>query len=161
MSLQISVRGLEDVQDRLADDMNNLSGPPMVRSMREAVLLVYRTARVLAPVDTGRLRASITPEVLTPRMRKVRGIVGSNVLYAPYMELGTGTFAGRPAHRPPSGALNLWAKRHAIPGGGFVVAQGIGMRGGLKPRRFLQQALELNAARIFDMLGRTVGRIIT
>ena len=161
MDIKVELQYLKEVQRRLEQDARNLSGDPMVHAMKTATLLVQRDAKILAPVDTGRLRASITPEVLTSRFRKVRGIVGSNVLYAPYMELGTGTFVGRPAHRPPSAALNLWAKRHGIPGGGYVVARGIGLRGGLKPRRYLRRALEQNADRIFRLLGKAVGRIVT
>ena len=48
----------------------------------------------LVPVDTGRLRASITSEVDGQTVN-----VGTNVEYAPYVEMGTGVYAeegGRP-----------------------------------------------------------------
>ncbi|KPJ77284.1 MAG: hypothetical protein AMJ81_00035 [Phycisphaerae bacterium SM23_33] len=61
--------------------------------MRDATLLVERHAKINAPVDTGRLRASITPEV-RQQSNTVQGVVGSNVVYAPFQELGWTTAKG-------------------------------------------------------------------
>jgi phage gpG-like protein len=122
----------------------------MEAKMREATLLVVNEAKQRAPVDTGRLRASITPEVRREDGGVV-GIVGSNVVYAPYMELGT-----RP-HWPPPGALAVWARRHHIPE--YVVRRAIGLRG-LEARRFLQGAFEAMQGRIKDLIGRAVGEIV-
>ena len=72
------------------------------------------------PVDTGRLRASITPDVVQ-RDTVVQGLVGSNVLYAPYQEFGT---------------------RY------------------MKGKRYLQRALNENAARIARLLKQTVAGVI-
>lgn len=47
-------------------------------------------AKELCPVDTGRLRNSITHEV---DMNDQSVIIGSNVEYAKYVELGTGQYA--------------------------------------------------------------------
>lgn len=47
-------------------------------------------ATLKCPVDTGRLRASITKEV---RTKERQCIIGTNVKYAPYVEFGTGKFA--------------------------------------------------------------------
>ena len=129
----------------------------MVAAMRVATMLVTADAKQLAPVNTGRLKASITPEVITgPDI--VQGIVGSNVHYAPYMELGTGTFVGRSPYFPPPSALDTWARRHGIPSG-FLVARAIFRRGGLKPRRFLQGAIEKNTSKIAVLLTEVVNRI--
>lgn len=54
-------------------------------------------AKQLCPVDTGRLRNSITHEV---DMKEQCAIIGSNVEYAPYVELGTSRMAARPYLRP-------------------------------------------------------------
>lgn len=50
-------------------------------------------------VDTGRLRSSITHEVKI-QGNEVSGLVGTNVEYAKYLELGTNKMAARPFLRP-------------------------------------------------------------
>lgn len=52
-------------------------------------LLIESTAKELAPVDTGRLRSSIHYD-------KASGTVGSNVTYAPFIELGTRRMRAQP-----------------------------------------------------------------
>lgn len=157
--MSVQIRGLKETQRAMEQMVRDLDGHPMARGMRQATLMVQRDAKAFAPVDTGRLRASITPEV-DRRGNELVGIVGSIVRHAPFMELGTGVFAGNPRHRmPPPEALDTWARRHGIPSG-FLVARAIANRGGLRPRRYLQRALERNAVAIFKLLGNTVGRIV-
>ena len=64
-----------------------------------AALLVERTAKEkgYCPVDTGTARRSITRKI-----EKRRAIVGSNVEYFPYIEMGTSKM---PAHAPLRKAL--------------------------------------------------------
>lgn len=50
--------------------------------------MVERTAKQLAPKDTGALRRSITSKV-----EGTKGIVFTPLEYAPYVEFGTGLFA--------------------------------------------------------------------
>ena len=61
----------------------------------KACLIVEGDAKRICPVDTGRLRSSITHEV-----DLFSGKVGSNVEYAAYVELGTVKMAARPYLRP-------------------------------------------------------------
>ena len=53
-------------------------------------------AKQLAPVDTGRLRNSITHQQLDEDTE----VIGTNVEYAPYQELGTSKMAAHPFLRP-------------------------------------------------------------
>jgi HK97 gp10 family phage protein len=55
------------------------------------------------PVDTGRLRASITHEIASD-VEGLVGRVGTDVEYAPYVEFGTGRMAAQPYLRPALGA---------------------------------------------------------
>ena len=55
-------------------------------------------AKKICPVDTGRLRASITHVRSTSE--KDTEIVGTNVEYAPYVELGTRYQRAQPYLRP-------------------------------------------------------------
>jgi HK97 gp10 family phage protein len=74
-----------------------------VQSAAQSVIATYafrieRTAKRLAPVDTGRLRASITTE-----LKRLAAEVGTDVEYAPYQEFGTYKMDANPYLRP---ALN-------------------------------------------------------
>ena len=87
-TIDLEVTGLRETQRSLEKAVANLHGAPVLEAFRDATLMVQRDAKIAAPVDTGRLRASITPEV-TLEGPDVIGIVGSNVVYAPFQELGT------------------------------------------------------------------------
>jgi len=82
----------------LAELFDSPSGPAGKHLARTANT-VTRIAKRLAPVDTGRLRSSIANEL----GRDSKGLVarvGTNVEYAPYLELGTRRMSARPFLRP-------------------------------------------------------------
>ena len=54
------------------------------KSLTESAVLVESQAKALTPVDTGNLRGSITRDV-----KQDSAVVGTNVFYAIYVELGT------------------------------------------------------------------------
>lgn len=58
----------------------------IARALEEIGLVAERYAKRLCPVDTGRLRNSITHSV---EEFGTSAIIGTNVEYAPYVELGT------------------------------------------------------------------------
>lgn len=150
MPIDYEVRGLIETQRKMEQVVRDLHGAPMLDAMRSAVLLVDRDAKKGAPVDTGRLRASITPEVRT-QGNDVLGVVGSNVEYAPFVELGT-----KP-HWPPISALEVWARRHGT--SAFVVARAVA-RHGTKPKKYLQNAFIKNAVAIQRKIGDGVAGIV-
>jgi HK97 gp10 family phage protein len=162
---EIELRGLEETQRKLEQVVVDLSGPPILNAMRDATLLVQGGAKrslgkgPLTPgANTGRLRASITPQVVV-RTNTVTGIVGSNVLYAPYVEFGT-----RP-HWPPRRPLIMWAARK-------LGLTGVELRGavrgiqrkiahhGTKGLHYLQNAFDDNKNRIAKVFEATLGRIV-
>jgi HK97 gp10 family phage protein len=53
-------------------------------------------AKAICPVDTGRLRNSITHQ----QYDETTEVIGTNVEYAPFVELGTHKMAERPYLRP-------------------------------------------------------------
>ena len=65
-------------------------------------------AKKLCPVDTGRLRNSITHQQMSESVE----VIGTNVEYAPYVCLGTHKMAPRPFLRPA--AENHAAEYRAI-----------------------------------------------
>ena len=93
-AIHLEIAGLKETQAKMEQVVRDVGGTPMRDAMRTATLLVVRDAKLNAPVDTGRLRASITPEVRA-MTKTVQGIVGSNVVYAPFQELGTRRMKGR------------------------------------------------------------------
>ena len=140
----ITVEGLEEVQKFLESRVQALQGPPIFAVMREATLLVQRRATTgkAMPVDTGRLKASITPEI-TQMGGMTVGIVGSNVSYAPYQELGF-----KP-HFVPAKYIGTWATRHGFKAGGLRVSG--------KARMFLQNAFMENISKIEALFEAFVG----
>jgi HK97 gp10 family phage protein len=108
----------------------------MADALKKATIETKNKAQELSPIDTGRLRASITYQAPLFTAKGTMGIVGTNTKYAPYMESGT-----RP-HMPPISALKGWAKR--VLGNedlAYVVARKIA-KSGTKGRFYMKQALE-------------------
>lgn len=77
--------------------LNGLNGWAMRVALEEVGLTAERYAKRICPVDTGRLRNSITHQV---NMSEKAVYVGTNVEYAPYVELGTKTQKAQPYLRP-------------------------------------------------------------
>lgn len=94
MASSADVEGLRELQRELIRIARALAGGPIVQAVKKATLIVLRQARINAPVDTSRLRASIVP-VITVVGREVMGVVGSNVVYAPFQEFGNRHMRGR------------------------------------------------------------------
>lgn len=127
-----------------------LTGPngAVARDLLRRGQRVQNAARRLAPVDEGRLRASITTEVrgsgpsLTVR-------VGSNLKYAVYVHEGTGIYAGRGYIYPKRGRYLRWpVKNNSGSGnrryrGGSTSRYAFAKRvRGVKGRPFLRDALD-------------------
>lgn len=72
--------------------------PEQIEQALTAIGLTAEThAKEECPVDTGRLRNSITHEV---QMNDKSVLIGSNVEYAAFVELGTSRMAAQPYLRP-------------------------------------------------------------
>lgn len=72
---------------------------PAGKYMQRLALQVETAAKRLAPVDTGRLRSSITHSV-SGNGDSLRADIYSDVNYAIYQELGTRYQSGKPFLRP-------------------------------------------------------------
>ena len=81
----IEFEGLEEVLEEIESlaDTGELE-----TTLGKACALVERSAKELAPKDTGALRRSITSKV-----EGIEGIIYTPLEYAPYIEYGTGLFA--------------------------------------------------------------------
>jgi HK97 gp10 family phage protein len=72
---------------------------PVGKALTKRAISTVRHAKRLAPVDTGRLRSSITHEV-GGDSEGIAARVGTNVEYAPHLEYGTSRMKARPFLRP-------------------------------------------------------------
>ena len=83
------IEGADHIIESLEDliDMQKLE-----QTMGKACAIVERSAKQKAPKDTGALRGSIQSKVENDN-GNIAGIVFTPLLYAPYVEYGTGLFA--------------------------------------------------------------------
>lgn len=86
------------IQSGLDELLKSPSGP-LAADLLRRTLRVEATAKRLCPVDTGRLRASISHEIQTDSHGLI-GVVGSNVEYASFVEFGTSRSRAQPYLRP-------------------------------------------------------------
>lgn len=158
---KIKVKGLEKTKRKLEQTAADQRGPHMVRAYRKGVLVYVRSLKKLSPVDTGRLRSSWTGQVSKRRGRTkgLRGVAGTNVLYAPYMNFGTGTFAGKKRHVVTAAHVEQWARRHkANP---YAVAAAITRRGGLRPLRFVERTIDAHTDKVVEIISKAVTSSVT
>lgn len=83
----------EDNREAIADAIDRA----LVAALEEVGIVAEGYAKRACPVDTGRLRNSIT-HILDEGTRHV--IIGTNVEYAPYVELGTRRQKKQPFLKP-------------------------------------------------------------
>ena len=79
---------IKAIQDLISKEMPE----KIAEGLEKAGLVVERQAKVLCPVDDGQLRQSITHVV---DMENKEVVIGTNVEYAPYVEVGTGIFSSQ------------------------------------------------------------------
>lgn len=85
---QLSIRGLKETQANMERIIKELEGRPIDKAMKDGASLIQQDAKRNVPVLTGRLRASIAAQVVT-QGKVTKGLVGSDVTYAPFVEYGT------------------------------------------------------------------------
>jgi len=170
----VEIKGLKELQKKNEQLVRDLSGPPMALAMGKAVLIVTREAKRGVPVNTGRLRASITPEV-RPQARRIVGIVGTNVAYAAPVEYGS-----RP-HWVPIGPLIRWVHLKKLAGTYSIrtkrrlgaaaqrvtedrqvahMIQWAIARRGTRAQPFMEPAFRNNIGRIQRLLGGAVAHVV-
>lgn len=81
VSLNVKILGVEQLLRKLKKETIK---EPVDDGIRKATIWTERTVKVSTPVDTGRLRASITSTLLGQI-----GRVATNVQYAQFVEYGT------------------------------------------------------------------------
>lgn len=88
-----------DMKFKMENDFSELMEQAAFSQIEKALehvgLLMERNAKLACPVDTGRLRNSITHT-----HDKNTAYVGTNVEYAPYVEMGTVNTRAQPYLKP-------------------------------------------------------------
>lgn len=106
----------------------------IVQGLRQACIIVADAAKEKCPVDDGQLRQSITFQV---DEKKLEGVIGSNVEYAPYVEVGTGIYSSK-----GNGRQTPWSYKDAK--GDWHTTSG------MKAQPFLEPAAEENRQEILE-----------
>lgn len=152
-TIQLKITGYKETHDKIQQVVRDMHGEPLLNATRQAVLLCVASAKMKAPVDTGRLRADITGEVRAGGLlgKDIQGVIGNQVFYAPYVHEGT-----RP-HFPPLSALEVWATRHGT--SARVVALAIARRG-TKARPYLTDAIVENEQKIVQIFENAVNQVV-
>lgn len=86
-----------EVLENNAEEWARLFNAGLVAGLEEVGQVAEGYAKKACPVDTGRLRNSITH---VTRASEKAEYIGTNVEYAPYVELGTRKQAAQPFLRP-------------------------------------------------------------
>lgn len=89
--------GVLEIREDNARQIADAIDQALAKALEEVGLVAEGYAKKACPVDTGRLRNSITHQV-RPSEKSV--YIGTNVEYAPYVELSTSRTKGQPFLRP-------------------------------------------------------------
>lgn len=132
----IGFEGLEDVLIMLEE----LDGEKLEAALDKAALIVERSARQNAPKGkTGDLRKFIKHRVEN-NGTEIKGIVYNPLLYAPYVEYGTGLFAENGGRKDVP-----WAYEDTETGELIWTS-------GQKPMPYMRPALNENRQRVIDTI---------
>ncbi len=94
IKISIGAESLEKVRDAFRK-FPDIIAPFLRNASQTAAFAIEREAKILSPVDTGRLRASIATS-LGIANKGIQSVVQTNVNYAVYVHEGTRFMKGRP-----------------------------------------------------------------
>ena len=126
----------KEVLENLKRFTNEVLPEVLFQGLTKACLIVEGEAKKKAPSRDGQLRQSITHTV---DKDSSTGYIGSALEYAPYVEIGTGIHSSKGTGREDV----PWVYKDLKTGKFYTTY-------GMKPRPFLQPALEENKDRIDD-----------
>ena len=159
MQITMTVSGVELAQANLANIGAELTGVPMINTMRQVVTMLHGESQsnlvgwqspTVGGVDEGNLRGSLQTSVDTPA-NALEGRVFTNVPYAPFIEYDCAP------HYPPWGPIRAWAKAHGV--AAAVVHLAIQARGTLG-KRYLGRAVDEKEGDAVGMFEDTVSDIV-
>ena len=108
MKITCTVIGDEDFNRKIMLLAAKADGPALQNALMEGGAIIETACKGFAPVDTGRLRASITHEAQGDKTV----IIAPHVDYAVYQEFGTKYQSGTPFMKPGFEASRAQALEH-------------------------------------------------
>ena len=121
------------VCENLDDFIDEELHAKVMQALEKACLIIERDAKKACPTGDGQLRQSITHSV---DEKELYAIVGTNVDYAPYVEIGTGIYSTE-----ETGRTTPWCYQNEKTGEWHWTR-------GMHPKPFLQPAMEANKDKI-------------
>ena len=101
------VQGLIEIREDNHEQIINALNTAVAAGLEEIGIVAERFAKVACPVDTGRLRSSITHAL---NMSTQDVYIGTNIPYAPYIEFGVSTWDGSGPKKAPKGGYKMLRK---------------------------------------------------
>ncbi len=96
MNIELEFEGEEELKAKI-EELSKKAPIKCKEALRKSAILVEKEAKQKCPVDTGRLRSSITHQVTEELGGNAHGAkVGTDVHYGIYVELGTSKMAAQP-----------------------------------------------------------------
>jgi len=145
MSIVVKIRGLDELEKRLGGS-KSVFKKVMQKSLDLSAKDVQKYSRRKAPVDTARLKNSISYKV-----KNLTARIGPDVKYGVYVEGGTR------AHFPPIGPLKSWARKRGI--NPYALQKAIGRRG-TKAQPFMKPGLNKARKDIIQNFEKGIGFLI-
>jgi HK97 gp10 family phage protein len=99
MANKVEVDGIKQLEATLKK-INKTATNDIEQALINGALMVERDAKIKVPVDTGRLRQSITHQDHDFGSKNPYVEIGTNVDYAPPVEYGTSKMTAQPFLRP-------------------------------------------------------------
>lgn len=95
----LGIEGLQELNQEF-NDLENALTQEIITALMRGGMIIEADAKRRCPVDTGRLRASLTTDVEREGKTTFVLKVGTNVEYASFVENGTSRMAAQPFLRP-------------------------------------------------------------
>lgn len=147
----LTIKGMPELIQNLRDLEVHIPDALASAGMFAMTENVETVAKERAPIDTGRLKADIHTMVIEKNQKAVTVQTGTNLIYAPYVEFGTGRYAAK-----GNGRQTPWTYLYR----GHKGRQGYRVTRGQRPQPFLTPALQMNANRIPDSIAMRLNQII-
>lgn len=160
------IEGLDNLSKKRLNN-NRWMAAAITTAMRQAGLAVQRESVILAPINTGGLRQSITVELGQDKPYPLSVIIGPSVKYGRFVEFGR-----KPGKAPPISAIEPWVRlklKVARPRSlrvAYLVARSIAKHG-VKAKPFMEPgrkkalpAIDAIFARLRQDLAKAWGRKI-
>lgn len=157
---ELEIKGLDEQSAKLRD-YDQIADKEMTRAMNQSTLSLVAAIRPLTPIYRGRLRQSITSEVIHESVGSIVGKVGSNLkdeIYPAVMEFGRAK--NKPVSAEGQKALERWGHlKLDVDGLGYVLARSITARG-IKGKFFMKRGYEATKDKIVGYFEQARARII-